>query len=452
MIEISLDGYVTAIGVASPTCYNKSGDGSLSYYKYHIISPFSISRLGNKFVALGCDIYAYIRGDDDMPTSTGCASFCDHLNKSNPTSAGRGHCETALSQTINPFDVGVGIYSMNTLTRDWTKKPCNVAFVVANKFSKFDGLLNRISNSSGDSIEYRIPDNVGYSIPIVFDWRIGNISCREARKRKDYLCSRNAECKDSAAGGGYNCYCPQGYQGTPYLTDGCQDIDECKVLKNNKCKHNSTCINTLGSYECICPTGHYSSYIAEDGLRCVPAQENQFSPRNLLLGVGIATVVLILIALGFCVMKAKLFAQEELAKATDKFNQSRVIGKGGLGTVYKGMLQDGSIVAVKKSNQINENQVGQFINEVSILLQIDHRNIVKLLGCCLETEVPLLVYEYNRLFEILDPLVLKEGLKEDIIVVAKLAERCLKLNAKKRPCMREVAADLDRLIGKQIQP
>ncbi|KAF8775735.1 hypothetical protein HU200_004281 [Digitaria exilis] len=86
----------------------------------------------------------------------------------------------------------------------------------------------------------------------------------------------------------------------------------------------------------------------------------------------------------------KIFKKEELKPIIQKSN---VIGKGGFGEVYKGIL-DSQAVAINKSINVEESQEKQFANEIIIQSRVIHKNITRLIGCCLEVDVPMLVYEF----------------------------------------------------------
>ncbi|KAG8046210.1 hypothetical protein GUJ93_ZPchr0008g11718 [Zizania palustris] len=90
-----------------------------------------------------------------------------------------------------------------------------------------------------------------------------------------------------------------------------------------------------------------------------------------------------------------IFSYEELEEATAGFSASRELGDGGFGTVYRGKLKDGRVVAVKRLHKNNYRRVEQFLNEVDILSRLLHQNLVALYGCTSRCSRDLLlVYEY----------------------------------------------------------
>ncbi|XP_042497887.1 cysteine-rich receptor-like protein kinase 42 isoform X2 [Macadamia integrifolia] len=88
------------------------------------------------------------------------------------------------------------------------------------------------------------------------------------------------------------------------------------------------------------------------------------------------------------------FNYETLERATDSFNPSRKLGQGGGGSVFRGDLPDGRTVAVKRLFFSNRQWVDEFFNEVNLISEIQHKNLIKLLGCSIEGPASLLVFEF----------------------------------------------------------
>ncbi|XP_037496617.1 wall-associated receptor kinase 2-like [Jatropha curcas] len=224
-----------------------------------------------------------------------------------------------------------------------------------------------------------------------------------------YACGSNSNCTYSENGKGYRCICKDGFTGNPYLPQGCQDIDECKEPDKYKC--DGSCKNTIGSYKCSCPFG-----MRGDGK--VGCQGFRITTIAAVVG-GVASIMVIAFLIiilykrrrnernflknGGLLLKhqrvriLRIFTEAELVKATKtkNYDQSLLLGEGGFGYVYKGVLADNTQVAVKKPKDKDKTQINQeFQQELGIVSQVNHRNVVKVLGLCLETNVPLLVYEF----------------------------------------------------------
>lgn len=89
------------------------------------------------------------------------------------------------------------------------------------------------------------------------------------------------------------------------------------------------------------------------------------------------------------------FTTKEIARATNYFSKDNLIGSGGFGEVFKGTFDDGTITAIKRAKLGNTKGIDQILNEVRILCQVNHRSLVRLLGCCFELDQqPVLIYEY----------------------------------------------------------
>ncbi|KAL6847114.1 hypothetical protein ACP4OV_022967 [Aristida adscensionis] len=429
VIDISLErGEMRVYGPVSYMCFTSNTTISDSYTGAKI-TPFIPSATRNRFMVIGCSSLGFVLGSNPDDYMAGCFSYCQRINSTydGEPCTGMGCCETTISPNLT--NSGVGLYNQSSV---WTFNPCFYAMLVEVGWYRFRrrDLLGHLG-----FIKERAPRGV----PVVSDWAIRNGSCPKdgVKASKDYACvSSNSYCVGASNGPGYICKCSEGYEGNPYLSEGCQDIDECKLHKQDPkykelypCK-NGVCRNTPGGYICRCRIGTRSDG-TNSGCRPMLGKTEQ-----LVIGISVSALALMsltcLLVIKFQRRKhrkekdeyfkqngglklydemrsrqvdtIRILTEKEIKRATDNYSTDRVLGCGGHGMVYRGTLDDGKEVAIKKSKVIDDDCREEFVKEIIILSQINHRNIVRLLGCCLEVDVPMLVYEFisnGTLFEFL---------------------------------------------------
>ncbi|XP_028761836.1 G-type lectin S-receptor-like serine/threonine-protein kinase SD1-1 [Neltuma alba] len=131
--------------------------------------------------------------------------------------------------------------------------------------------------------------------------------------------------------------------------------------------------------------------------------------------IGCATLIISIVILGLIIRKKlmhpgkaiywrdkndkedidlPIFEFSTISNATDQFSERNKLGQGGFGPVYKGVLVDGQEIAVKRLSKTSGQGMDEFKNEVLLIAKLQHRNLVKLLGCSIQQGEKLLIYEF----------------------------------------------------------
>ncbi|KAD3068945.1 hypothetical protein E3N88_36825 [Mikania micrantha] len=259
----------------------------------------SFSQAHNVFVAVGCNISAqFYVGDLGSQVEFGCESVCNETIPATISATGctgfNGCCQLSIPKNITTYST--------IINYNYTPSSCAHTFIAENNTPIYFGDAPLI-------------------FPVALSWVVATTACHEASKTGANLCGRNSYCVDSTNSLGYNCHCKQGYQGNPYLYNGCQVTIETVI--------GLLSFGAIASWTCI--------KLGE--MKKIKIKKKFFKKNGgHLLKEHISTNKLY-------VSTIEVYTVEEMEKATKKFNSNRFLGKGGQGSVYKGLFPDGTYLA-----------------------------------------------------------------------------------------------------------
>ncbi|XP_062197798.1 wall-associated receptor kinase 2-like [Phragmites australis] len=426
--SISLDtGEIGVFSAVSYVCYNlfnrtKLEDiSSLSFSG----SPYLISPTRNVFTAIGCSTEAFLHGREDASYFTGCISTClslDDAAHDGDECAGLGCCQTPIPANLSTIEVDWGNGNGTLVSSAWSYSPCSYAFV-SEKAGMYNFSRQHFSPIGNlNSFASRFGVGTETIVPLVLDWAIrSGGSCplppenggASAKPTASACVSAHSYCVNATQGSGYLCNCSKGYTGNPYVTNGCTNINECELRrsyperyeKQYPCGSGSTCHDTQGDYTCKCKFGYKGDGKSDKGCEII------FPGYAIAIAVTFIFAILACLAItefkrrdkrkhfdknGGTLLKSvgiTIFTKGQLKRITNGYKKP--IGQGAFGKVYMGTIDGSQQVAVKcpiaKGDAIGKDE---FVKEITFQFQIRHANLVRLIGCCLETNVPILVFEF----------------------------------------------------------
>ncbi|PPR94649.1 hypothetical protein GOBAR_AA26024 [Gossypium barbadense] len=469
VLDISLDGSLrfSYNYLMGHDCYNSSGR-SLYTDSWFQLLKFTISHTRNKFTAIGCDTIAYIEGFFEPDSShgisrknfsTGCLTFCGDVGDVIKGScSGIGCCQTAIPKGLKGLLFVFGSRRNHSDVLNFN--PCSYGFLVE------DGAYNFHASDLWDT-------NFGKNnYPVILDWTIGNQTCEQAKMDpKNYACKENSDCTVPENGPGYLCKCNAGFQGNPYLSYGCRDIDECETQK--PCYEFGTCHNTPGSYNCSCPEG-FEGDGWKNGTGChtifKPQDRESFPTLVVTLGLYMPITFFIFLLLIFSVLVSWLrfddfqclvsvfylciiiLLDEKFRAKVSDFGTSRSISidQTHLTTQVLGTFGYLDPEYFQSSQFTEKSDVYSF--GVVIVELLTGKKAVSTFGS--QEKRGLVSYfmssmEENHLLDIVDAEIGKDDQKDEVVAAAEIAKRCLNLDGRYRPTMKEVAMELERIRTRQ---
>ncbi|KAG6473232.1 hypothetical protein ZIOFF_067145 [Zingiber officinale] len=324
-------------------CYN-STDRSQSSHNETLINilglkNYKFSSDQNRFVAVGCDALGYVWSQSE-DFWTGCMSFWTNASLvPNDTCSGIGCCTALIPIDLRNFSLLVESYYNHSFCMD---TPCSYAFLAD---------LSKLNFNLSNLTEYTSREKA----PATLDWVITKQTCEEAKGNDGFACvSPNSYCLNSTNGPGYLCNCSKGFLGNPYLNDsnGCSDLfaksDQTSTSAQLFLRHVSNgAIIERGAILALAHGAGFSLFFLIAIVswlywiykkRELGELKQHFFEKN-----G-----------GSLRQDIRLFSSEELEAASDNYNQSRILGEGGTGTVYRGVLPNQNAIAIKKAKISND--------------------------------------------------------------------------------------------------